>query len=69
MMHGGQPRGGQASKGGLPKMQPMKRELPVDLEQLYTGGKTTLFHERARKCGVCDGKGGTDVTKCSGCKG
>ena len=28
-----------------------------------------LFHERARICDVCEGKGGKDVKKCSDCKG
>ena len=29
----------------------------------------TLFHERARLCDACEGKGGSDVTKCKQCKG
>ena len=66
MMHGKQQAKGFKQK---PKFQPMKKQIQVSLEKLYTGGNMPLFHERARMCDVCDGKGGTDVVKCSQCKG
>lgn len=62
---------GQGPKGAQQKqkMQPMKKQIEVSLEMLYKGGEMPLFHERARMCDVCEGKGGKDVQKCTQCKG
>lgn len=65
MMHGGKEKGPKEK----PKMQPMRKQVQVTLDKLYTGSQMPLFHERARLCDVCDGKGGPDVTQCPDCKG
>ena len=67
----GAQQGSKGNKGPKekPKMQPTKRALEVTLEQIYQGGEVPLFHERARVCETCEGKGGKNVTKCPKCKG
>ncbi|GAA5936436.1 hypothetical protein JCM3775_000820 [Rhodotorula graminis] len=75
---GGPPPPGGAGAGGRPRQRrktqtaPSEVELPVTLEELYTGCAKTLAVERTRTCGTCTGSGarpGKQAKPCVKCSG
>jgi len=72
------PPGAGAGAGGRPRQRrktqtaPSEVELPVTLEELYTGCAKTLAVERTRTCGTCTGTGarpGKQAKPCVKCSG
>merc|ERR1719481_2000152 len=51
------------------KTKPMVHKLGVTLEELYNGKTRKLAATRDIVCSSCDGKGGSNVKNCTGCKG
>jgi len=50
-------------------MKGKRRDLEVNLEDVYKGKMVTFEHPRMRNCTECEGKGGANIKKCSTCKG
>jgi DnaJ family protein A protein 2 len=81
MFGGGRPGGfppGGAGGGGRPRQRrktqtpPSEVELPVTLEELYTGCEKAFVSERERTCGGCKGSGakpGRQPKPCVRCNG
>lgn len=44
-------------------------DFPVTLEDIYKRKKYYANINRAKKCGSCNGKGGTNIVRCGRCKG
>lgn len=65
---GGMPGGGGRNRSKA-KSQPMVHKLSVSLEELYNGKLRKIAANRDLKCSGCDGKGGSNVTTCTDCKG
>lgn len=68
MMFGGG-MGGMGGGRSSNKTKPMIHKLGVTLEELYNGKTRKLAATRDIICSSCDGKGGSNVRTCSGCKG
>jgi len=68
MMFGGG-MGGMGSGRQSNKTKPMVHKLGVSLEELYNGKTRKLAATRDKLCSACDGKGGSNVRNCTGCKG
>eukprot|EP00696_Hemimastix_kukwesjijk_P011698 gnl/Hemi2/24666_TR8300_c0_g1_i1.p1 gnl/Hemi2/24666_TR8300_c0_g1~~gnl/Hemi2/24666_TR8300_c0_g1_i1.p1 ORF type:complete len:424 (+),score=183.43 gnl/Hemi2/24666_TR8300_c0_g1_i1:172-1443(+) len=64
---GGGRRGGGGNR--QPRGEDVMHALPVTLEDLYNGKTTKLQMTKDILCSKCDGKGGKDAKKCSGCDG
>jgi len=62
-------RGGPSQKKGHQKAKPKAMEIKVKLEDIYNGKSEKLQISRKRNCETCDGKGGSNVTTCTACKG
>lgn len=67
MMFGGGMGGGGGRNSN--KTKPMVHKLGVTLEELYNGKTRKLAATRDIVCSSCDGKGGSNVKNCTGCKG
>jgi len=63
---GGRPQGRQREK---PKMKPTQREVPVTLEDIYSGKMLDLPHKKNAVCSQCSGTGGSGVKQCKDCDG
>lgn len=64
--------GGGRGNGGpreTPKLKPTVKQIDVTLEDVYSGKMINLDITRKVVCAACNGKGGSKVEKCSGCKG
>jgi len=63
--------GGMGGMGGRQsnKTKPMVHKMGVTLEELYNGKTRKLAATRDILCSACDGKGGSNVRSCTGCKG
>ena len=64
--------GGMGGMGGgrqSNKSKAMVHKLGVSLEELYNGKTRKLAATRDIICSVCQGKGGSNVKNCTGCKG
>jgi len=68
MMFGGGMGGGMGGRQSN-KTKPMVHKLGVTLEELYNGKLRKLAATRDILCNACDGKGGSNVKTCPGCKG
>jgi len=66
MMFGGGMGGGGRNSN---KTKAMVHKLGVTLEELYNGKVRKLAATRDILCSGCDGKGGSNVKNCNGCKG
>jgi len=69
MMFGGGMGGMGGSSRQSNKTKPMVHKLGVTLEELYSGKTRKLAATRDICCTACDGKGGSNVKNCTGCKG
>jgi len=68
MMFGGG-MGGMGGGRNSNKTKAMVHKLGVTLEELYNGKVRKLAASRDIQCSACDGKGGSNVRTCTGCKG
>lgn len=60
--HGGRPRGPRRGED-------IVYNLSVSLEDLYKGKTSRIAMQKNVLCAKCDGKGGKEVRKCTGCNG
>ena len=60
-------------RGGKPKgpmkAKPKMKEVPVSLEDIFTGKVIKVSVKRKRPCESCEGKGGSNAKTCTTCKG
>ena len=61
--------GGMGGGRNSNKTKAMVHKLGVTLEELYNGKVRKLAASRDIQCSACDGKGGSNVRTCTGCKG
>ncbi|KAG0684094.1 Type I HSP40 co-chaperone [Pichia californica] len=61
--------GGGARQQGPVRGRDIKHSLACSLEELYKGKVAKLALNKTILCKDCDGKGGKNVQKCSGCNG
>jgi DnaJ homolog subfamily A member 2 len=61
--------GGQRKQSGPRKGKAKLMEMEVTLEEIFNGAMKTIKISRDRICEPCEGKGGSNVTKCTKCKG
>lgn len=61
--------GGQSRPRGPRRGEDVVYNLGVTLEDLYSGKMSRISLQRNILCGPCGGKGGKNVTKCTGCHG
>ncbi|KNC48452.1 heat shock protein Ddj1 [Thecamonas trahens ATCC 50062] len=60
-------RGGR--RRGPPKTEDMKHRMGVKLEELYNGKVKKIAVKKNELCETCDGKGGSEVRRCTACNG
>ncbi len=61
--------GGHSRQRGPRRGEDVTFNLSVTLEEIYTGKTAKIAIQRNIICSGCQGKGGKDVKKCTGCKG
>jgi len=61
--------GGSRKPKGPVKAKARLHELKVTLEDVFKGKMVSFEFKRKRPCSDCDGKGGSNVSVCSTCKG
>lgn len=61
--------GGGARQSGPQRGRDIKHSLACTLEELYKGKVSKLALNKTVLCKTCDGKGGKNVKKCTGCNG
>lgn len=65
-------RGGGGGRRGpreTPQLKPTVKQIKISLKDAYEGKVAKVDVERNVKCQGCNGKGGSDVEKCTPCKG
>lgn len=61
--------GGRRRRRGPPSTEDMRHVMKVKLEDLYNSKTKKIAVKRSVICNTCDGKGGSNVQRCSACNG
>lgn len=61
--------GGRKQGNQVKKAKPVLKEVNVTLDEVFSGKMFKMDHKRKRLCVTCSGAGGSDVKKCTACKG